>query len=211
MTPATIVAECYNGSPNLCASINRPSPGERIESVRNGPVNFQEVSISGVDLELAYTTSLWSGELDVRSLVSYIREAKIEDPLTVSKLDDAVHQPTIAAVGGNPTWKSNLRLTYSQNDAMISTAARYVGGGLINPSYTTKDLADLRVDGVWYWDISGEYPLRSGGDNSLVLYGSIRNLLDQDPPITGAGGHGTTRALYDTIGRLYNVGVRVRF
>jgi len=48
-------------------------------------------------------------------------------------------------------------------------------------------------------------------DNKVALFGSIQNLMNKTPPITGVGGYGTTRALYDTLGRMFTAGVRFKF
>lgn len=207
LTPATIVDQCYTTAPQLCSLITRGDDG-RIESVLNGPVNLQRVQERGVDAEASYSTPVGNGDLGLRALVTYIDKAQMYDGITTNDLVDAVHQPTIAALGGNPRWRFNTSASYSTDIWRLSMAARYVGGGRINPEYTEKDIDVLRVDGRLYFDLSGEYAIIDRGTSKVSLYGSIQNLLDQDPPITGVGGYGTTRSLYDTIGRVYNVGVR---
>lgn len=207
LTPATIVDRCYSTAPQLCSLITR-GPDGRIVTVLNGPVNLQRVQERGVDVETSYSTPLGDGDLGLRALVTYIDKAQMNDGITTTDLVDAVNQPTIAALGGNPRWRFNSSASYSTDVWRLSIAARYVGGGRIDPSYTEKDINILRVSGRLYFDLSGEYTIIERGDSKVSLYGSIQNLLDQDPPITGVGGYGTTRSLYDTIGRVYNIGVR---
>ena len=55
------------------------------------------------------------------------------------------------------------------------------------------------------------YDLIDNGDRKVALFGTINNLLDKDPPITGTGGFATVRSLYDVVGRTYTAGVRFRF
>jgi iron complex outermembrane recepter protein len=69
------------------------------------------------------------------------------------------------------------------------------------------------VKGRVYLDVSGEVTLfRPQGENSKAsLFAAVQNLLDTDPPITGGGGYGTTRGLFDTIGRQFIGGLRITF
>ncbi len=210
LTPATIVDQCYTTAPQLCSLITRGSDG-RITRVLNGPVNLQRVQVRGIDFETSYTFPLGTGDVSLRALATYIDKAVISDGITESELHDAVNQPTIAALGGNPRWRFNTSATYSTEDYRVSLTGRYVGGGRIDPAFTSKDLDVLRVKGRLYFDLSADYALIKRDDNTVALFAGIQNLLDKDPPITGVGGYGTTRALYDTIGRVYNAGVRFQF
>ncbi|MBB4631141.1 TonB-dependent receptor domain-containing protein [Sphingosinicella soli] len=210
LTPATIVDQCYTTAPQLCSLITRGGDG-RITRVLNGPVNLQRVQVRGIDFESSYRFPLGAGDINLRALATYIDKAVIDDGITASELHDAVNQPTIAALGGNPRWRFNTSASYITDQARLSVTGRYVGGGRIDPSFTSKDLDVLRVKGRLYFDISGEYAIIERGESTVALFGSIQNLLDQNPPITGVGGYGTTRSLYDTIGRIYNVGVRFQF
>lgn len=210
LTPATIVDQCFTTAPQLCSLITRGADG-RITRVLNGPVNLQRVQVRGIDFETSYSFPLGAGDMSLRGLATYIDKAEIDNGITSSELHDAVNQPTIAALGGNPRWRFNTSASYATDIWRLSLTGRYVGGGRIDPSFTKKELAELRVSGRLYFDISGEYALIERGDSKVALFGAIQNLMDKDPPITGVGGYGTTRSLYDTIGRLYNVGVRFQF
>ncbi len=212
LTPATIVDQCFTTSPQLCSLITRGADG-RITRVLNGPVNLQRVAIRGIDFEAAYSVPLGSDSLDLRTLVTYIDKATIDNGITTSELHDAVNQPTIAALGGNPRWRANSSASYVAEGYRLSLTGRYVGGGRLDPDFTPKDLDVLRVDGRLYFDLSGEYTLAGSDatDDKVALFATVQNLLDKDPPITGVGGYGTTRALYDTVGRLYTAGLRFQF
>jgi outer membrane receptor protein involved in Fe transport len=87
-----------------------------------------------------------------------------------------------------------------------------MGGGVINSAYTAKDLLDNEVSGRLYFDLSGEITIiKGGGDHKVTLFGAVQNVFDKDPPITAVGGYGTTRALYDVVGRLFTAGARFKF
>lgn len=210
ITPGSIVTQCYTTAPQLCSLIERASTGE-ISSVLNGPVNLQSVKLSGIDVEAAYSVPLGNARLQLRGLVNYIINAEINDGTTSMRLSGALQQPTIAAIGGSPHWRFNVGGTYDADSWRTTLAARYVGGGDINSAFTEKDLDVLTVNGRLYFDLSGEFDVVKTGSRTVSLFASIRNALDQDPPITGAGGYGTTRSLYDTIGRIYTAGARFEF
>ncbi|WP_374593997.1 TonB-dependent receptor domain-containing protein [Sphingosinicella sp.] len=210
LTPAAIVDQCYTTAPQLCSLITRGVDG-RITNVLNGPVNLQRVLVRGLDFETTYSFPVGESQINVRALASYIDKALIDNGTTTSELHDAVNQPTVAALGGNPRWRFNASASYIADSYRFSLTGRYIGGGRIEPGFTSKDLDVLRAKGRLYFDISAEHSIVEKGENSVVLFAAVQNLLDKDPPITGVGGYGTTRALYDTIGRTYNIGVRFQF
>jgi outer membrane receptor protein involved in Fe transport len=68
------------------------------------------------------------------------------------------------------------------------------------------------VDGANYANLAMSYvfPLRSGAEE-IEIFGLIDNLFDKDPVVAPAGGYPTNAALFDTFGRRYRAGVRIRF
>jgi hypothetical protein len=47
--------------------------------------------------------------------------------------------------------------------------------------------------------------------NQFQIFGSISNLMDKDPPFLSGGTGGAVGGFYDTYGRAYRLGVRLRF
>jgi iron complex outermembrane receptor protein len=212
LTPASIVTQCYTTAPQTCSLITRDPTTNMITTVRNGPVNLQSVKLSGVDIEGAYDVRLGADKIALRALVSYIATAEISDGITTTILDGSVDQPTIAALGGSPHWRFNASTSYVSDAFRLSVTGRYMGGGVINSAYTAKDLLDNEVSGRLYFDLSGEITIiKGGGDHKVTLFGAVQNVFDKDPPITAVGGYGTTRALYDVVGRLFTAGARFKF
>ena len=87
---------------------------------------------------------------------------------------------------------------------------RHIGGAKVNNDYTAKDLNILEHDGQTLVDLTASYDLSVEG-REIQVFGKIGNVLDQDPPLTGNSSYGTTRALYDVIGRNFTAGLRFRF
>ncbi len=212
ITPASIVDQCYSVNTSACGFITRDTNG-RIATVFSGPVNLASAMTRGIDFELQYWVPVGEDRVSVQALVNYLVKTELNDGLVVTRLDDSMAQPTVAGLGGNPRWKSNFNASYIADGFRISGAARYVGGGFIDRSYTAKDIDQQRVKGRVYLDVSGEVTLfrPTGGKSKAALFAAVQNVLDTDPPITGGGGYGTTRSLFDTIGRQFIGGVRFNF
>jgi outer membrane receptor protein involved in Fe transport len=58
--------------------------------------------------------------------------------------------------------------------------------------------------------LSGSYDFAIGETN-LNVFGTVNNLFDKDPPLSGVGVGGTSSVFYDTLGRSYRVGLRATF
>ncbi|MBS3961935.1 MAG: TonB-dependent receptor, partial [Sandarakinorhabdus sp.] len=201
LTPATIVTRCITGvSPEACDLITRDPLSGLITRVRNAPVNLQAVRTRGIDVEALYTIALaGADQLRLQLIASYLIESVIDDGFTRLRLDDSVEQPTVAAIGGNPRWRAIGSVDYLTANGRISLTGRYIGGGQISRAFTPKDIDINRVRGRLYVDASFEVAMLDGGDDRVAFFGSVQNVLDTTPPVTGVGGFGTTRALYDTI------------
>jgi hypothetical protein len=167
----------------------------------------------GIDVELGYTIPVGQAHIAVQGLVNYLIKTETYDGTTRVRLDDSVAQPTVAGMGGNPRWKANANVGYIAPDWRLSATARYVGGGYIDRTLTASSLNQLTVNGRLYFDLSGEVTIfhPHGNGSKIALFAAVANMFDNDPPITGAGGYGTTRALYDTIGRQFMGGFRVKY
>lgn len=213
VTPAAIVQQCYSTNPAACAFITRPEGGGRITHVFSGPVNLASAMTRGIDFELQYSLPVGADRIAFQTLVNYLIKTELDDGIAKTRLDNSMAQPTVAALGGNPRWKANVNASYIADDFRFSGTARYVGGGYIDRTMTAKDLDQLTVKGRVYFDLSGELTLfkPKGEGSKVALFAAVQNLLDTDPPITGAGGYGTTRGLFDTIGRQFIGGVRLNF
>jgi len=212
ITPAATVQQCFTVNTAACAFITRDTAG-RIVSVFSGPVNLASAMTRGIDMELQYSLPVGSDRITLQTLVNYLIKTELDDGIAKIRLDNSMAQSTVAALGGNPRWKGNFNASYIAEDFRFSGTARYVGGGYIDRTMTAKDLDKLTVKGRVYFDLSGEVTiLKPKGEGSKVaLFAAVQNLLDTDPPITGAGGYGTTRGLFDTIGRQFVGGVRLNF
>ncbi|WP_129778602.1 TonB-dependent receptor domain-containing protein [Peristeroidobacter soli] len=210
LTPQAILDQCARNNQQACSLITRGAGG-LVTTIANVPVNLQSVRERGVDFDLSYGLPVGPGDLSLRALVNYVDTLTLQNGPTVTVLDGSVDQPAIAAVGGTPHVRFNVAADYKTDAYRVSLTARYVGGGEINTAYTAKDINIRSISGRLYFDFSGELPLGRSMDDKSSLFVGVQNLLDKDPPITGVGGYGTTRSLYDVIGRVYSAGLRFNF
>ena len=74
-----------------------------------------------------------------------------------------------------------------------------------------------RVAGALYWDLGMSYGVQVDADADAELFLNIKNLANKDPATVAYGNTGTdfTRGpwnptLYDTLGRVFRTGVRIR-
>jgi outer membrane receptor protein involved in Fe transport len=152
---------------------------------------------------------VFEGDLSLRALVTYIDKITMVDAVNSMELAGSAAQP--GGLGGQPHWRWSASATYELDRVTASLTGRYVGEANLNNIYTSKDLNKLDVNPRFYLDATASYDLIDDGDRRLALFANVRNLFDQDPPITGIDRWGTTRALYDTIGRTYTAGIRFNF
>jgi outer membrane receptor protein involved in Fe transport len=94
---------------------------------------------------------------------------------------------------------------------------RYIGEGVIDAQWVSGvDVDDNTIDSVHYFDFTAAYDLTIG-NGELQVFGSVDNLLDEDPPRVAFDGGtalddlGAANSFHDLIGRYYRVGVRVNF
>jgi outer membrane receptor protein involved in Fe transport len=115
-----------------------------------------------------------------------------------------------------PTWRHNLRFTYSRDRITGSVGWRYVGemdyettAG--EPATTDQILVDNggKLDAWNYFDLSGIYAVT---DFASVTLG-VQNVLDEQPPVTGSTVtlNGNSPGGYDQMGRFIHLTLNLDF
>jgi len=122
--------------------------------------------------------------------------------------------------GNTPHWKWLAVQTYDSGRFSLTLQQRWFSDGNFGNQYvvcqtgcpaSTSNHPTINFNtmkGAFYFDAGASYDI--GG---LTLYGKVDNLFDRDPtpaPQTNTG-LDVNPALYDTLGRTYRVGVRVKF
>ncbi|WP_336971695.1 TonB-dependent receptor plug domain-containing protein [Sphingobium aromaticiconvertens] len=226
----TLVDQCYQQNiAEACTFISTSggrgvvTPGLAITSIEIKPTNFVTEKTSGLDIEASYRKQVGPGNMTLRALVSKAFELKLNNGVTATT--DAAGQNT----GGLPDWTYRFTAGYDMDAGFsIQGVARGVSSGVYNNNYIVCDTdcplssADYRtintnkINGAFYFDLNASYNFNLGGSKTQ-LFLAVRNIFDKDPVLVGNGPTGnntpaypqTNRALYDVLGRVFRMGVRL--
>jgi outer membrane receptor protein involved in Fe transport len=186
-------------------------------------LNLNSQKTSGVDLNIAYIVpASIPGVIGLNVMGSYLGEQQTLSP-TGADLGD------LADV--TPKYRVTTNINYTLNSFSTTLTARYNSKFHWGPFFTGPDeegynpalpnnTNDNDFPSAIYYSLQGEYAVRDTGDQKVVLYAIVDNLLDKDPPegaytrIEGLGSPSNGAAgysPYDVLGRFFSVGVRANF
>jgi iron complex outermembrane receptor protein len=212
----SILDRCAAGETAFCSLAVRNGSGTLIQ-VFNGPVNFAEEQLSGYDIEASYSFEAAGGNIDIRTLWTNTDEHYTVDRGDKDDLLGEYAGGNGAFAGGPQEWVGLTSVRYSTDDLTLSLRHRYIGEGVIDADWTSGvDVDDNSVDSVSYFDFTASYNLVIGGTEAEI-FGSIDNLLDEEPPRVALDGRtalddlGASNTRHDLIGRFYRAGVRFSF
>ncbi|USI73323.1 TonB-dependent receptor domain-containing protein [Sphingomonas morindae] len=105
------------------------------------------------------------------------------------------------------TFKSTMRISYSDGPVLLSTAWRHLSQ--VRDDDPANTYVVERVGAVDYFDLALMYKLREGTNITL----GVNNLLDRTPPIMGDNQEqsNTYPSVYDALGRDFFVALNFRF
>jgi outer membrane receptor protein involved in Fe transport len=195
-----------------------------IISIEVVPQNFVSIKTSGIDFEASYRRRIGPGGMALRALASHAIEQKTANGVVA--VTDAAGQNT----GNLPKWTYRFSASYDFESGFgIEAVARGVSPGVYdnnavvcdtNCPVSTADFRTVninRIPGQFYYDLNFNYKFEVAHTKSEIYF-SVKNLLNSDPVLVGNGPTGdnteaypqTNRALYDVLGRVFRVGVRVK-
>jgi outer membrane receptor protein involved in Fe transport len=215
---AQIVDRCYlQGATELCGLITRSAVGTPyISQIFNLYINVAETTTAGVDLEASYRQQIdllgGSGEsIAVRVFGNYL------DEVTSAFVGERVINE--AGEINYSKWLATASLTYANGPFSVNFQTRYIGKSIRDVLWVEGiDIEDNSVDSRLYTNMNLAYDFEFGDGHSGEAYFYVGNLFDKDPPLvpggigvtTGTATH-TNNGLFDTLGRTYSAGVRMRF
>ena len=111
-------------------------------------------------------------------------------------------------------WIVTAMANYDLGSFGFNANARYMGKGSFNATYLPGDIAPEFADvgSIVTLDLGAQYKLDVRGEPQV--YVNVANVFDRDPPLLPSSalvGGQTNVGLYDTMGRYYTAGVRLRF
>jgi iron complex outermembrane recepter protein len=226
------INECYEGDTTVCSDIVRNASGA-ITQVGVSPVNFASQVARGLDIEATYRKNLETiapflkGEFTVRSLATHFLENTINSGIAgVAPINNVGDNSEGAASGTNtlPHWKYSTTAAWDNGSVAVSFTARGVSAGVINSTYiqcTTNcptatvanpTISNNSLPGAIYFDTTFSYKLPSG----VEVYGAVDNLVNKAPPMVpygpsiGSAPLSINPVIYDTLGRVFRMGVRFK-
>lgn len=236
-TPTTgdAIAECFDNpdpTSTACTSIVRSPINGGLsgdEAVVKGlPLtlsNAGELETSGVDLAINYQQAfgdvLWSSSFIANKTIKSTFRAT---PSSINRECVGLYSADCASIQPEKTF--NWRNTVSYADLDVSLMWRYISSN--DYEYADSDTAFIgepeggvlgfqnfnRTESYNLFDLTLRYTV----SENLTITGVVSNLLDKEPPLTGAfiGATGfssgnTYPSTFDTIGRRYNLAAKLTF
>lgn len=227
LTQQQIVDNCFIGQTDFCPLITwENGPGSRILVVRRSQVNNANAKFRGVDYEASYrfSPSFMPGQVALRFMATnYLENSSVTNGI---KTDIVGQHYTTGTV---PDWRWTASLSYSLDAWRGSLSARGVSDGVYDnyfiecttncPVSNTRNVTvnENDVSGAIYFDASLSREFTFGDSGRLEAFMNVRNLFDKDPPVVAEfGSFADTLSpanpnLYDVMGRVFSVGLRVEF
>lgn len=215
-----IVQFCFEGKTQFCGGFVLNSPVQGGNFINVQPFNLASWKTSGFDIEASYQ---WQrplglpGSFTVRALGTHVREFLVD--AGVAGVD--VVEQAGANTGNTPDWKWLAVQTYSNDDFSLTLQQRWFSDGVFGNQYVVcqtgcpastgnhPTIDYNKMKGAFYFDAGGSVNLTE----NISSYFKVDNLFDHDPtpaPQTNTG-LDVNPALYDTLGRTYRLGLRVKF
>jgi len=215
-----IVRFCFEGNQAFCGGFVLNSPVQGGNFINVQPFNLASWKTSGFDIEASYQ---WNrplglpGNFTIRALGTHIREFIVDAGIKgVDKVDQAG-----ANSGNTPDWKWLAVQTYDNDVFSLTLQERWFSDGVFGNQYvvcssncpaSTANHPTIdfnKMKGAFYFDVGGTVKFTK----EIGAFFKVDNVFDHDPapsPQTNTG-LDVNPALYDTLGRVYRVGVRARF
>lgn len=238
ITPANIqlvIDGCFVKNAEMCSLMTGtlinpavPTSGfSDIAKVSPEARNFRGYKSAGVDL-----TADWVGEFDFGTISTRLIASRVlEQTIQPTEANPSLVRDIAGVVGATngfladwasaPDWTAQLITSLVHGPYTITTQARWVKEGDVyadrfgpdDSNYNdnrANSIEDNALPNYIVWSLNGSYDFNVAG-TEMNVFGTINNLLDKDPPISGVGVGGTSSIFYDTLGRSYRIGLRATF
>jgi outer membrane receptor protein involved in Fe transport len=216
-----LVDLCVAGNQEICGAMLLTSTTPNTNYVRVQAFNVASLRNKGFDIEAVYRRNLedWGlpGAISLRALATHTVSFKT----TSGVLGTIPVESAGVNLSNTPDWKAMFSQTWTLNRLSLSLYERWISDGVYNNEYiecttgcpvstvTHRTIDNNKMKGATYVDVGGSYEV----NDNTTAYFKVDNLFDVDPvaaPTTNVS-PGVNPYLYDTIGRMYRAGVRLRF
>jgi outer membrane receptor protein involved in Fe transport len=215
--PQEILDACYkSGNAAECGKIRRVAgtltlPGSGIETFTT---NLEYLRAEGIELGFGFGVGLGAaGELRFQGNYNHYLTNESLSSSTVPVLDCLGFYGSSC---GNPIPEDRwvVRTTWAYDNFQVSALWRHLGASKIEEAQLPVFSEFDSIESYDYVDLFASWDIMKQVSLSL----SVQNVLDKDPPVLGneaattsANSGNTLPSFYDTLGRIYAVGLNVRF
>jgi outer membrane receptor protein involved in Fe transport len=211
-----MIDRCFAGVTEACATFDRDAVTGAITTVRNVQLNLDYILAKGIDFEADYRLPLGENTLLLRGIATYVDTLK---SVSFGDVVDRAGQTGNSAGLAAPQWILNGSATFAAPRWSMTLQGRFIDSGLydaqrIGPddsNYATtlpNSISDNRVASRFYVNLFGSVSLDE--EKRVELFGSVSNLFGKDPPAAPETQFYTNPVYFDTLGRYFRVGARVR-
>jgi iron complex outermembrane receptor protein len=229
---ATLTAQnevdlCAAGNQELCSQMLLTSTVANTNYVRVQSFNLATVRDKGFDIETTYRAGLSAlhlpGSFTVRALathtISFLTDSGIIGTIPVQSA--GVNLGNSVNSGGIPHWKAYFTQGWDTEKFSLTVTERWFSDGVYSNEYIqcqtncpVSTVAHTTIDnnmmkGATYVDLGGTFNV----SEKVTAYFKVDNLLNKSPepaPQTSVF-YGANPYLYDVLGRMYRVGLRMGF
>jgi iron complex outermembrane receptor protein len=203
LTVPFVIQRCAAGDRDACALISFPL-GSTLPVAQISQTNAQSFVTRGVDTEATWAVNALGGNVTLRALGNYLLEYR-------QVIAGAQAQDLRGDVGsGLPSLQGDIGIRYARGAITGLIDGVYIGAGDYN-KLSGATIQNNHVPHVWYLGATLQYGVPLLGKDS-VIYASVNNLLDQEPPHPGLGIYSSLNnsifsgVPYDRIGRFFRLG-----
>jgi len=176
--------------------------------------NLGRIETSGIDLAINYTRDLGFAGLNLSVIGTWVDKQRFQaGPNAINR--ECVGFYSINCESIQPEWQFSTRGTLNFGGADVSLLWRFIDAVQYEPLASGNPQQRFRnIDSFSYFDLTTRFELN---DFANITFG-VQNLLDKEPPLTGAligatayNSGNTYPSTYDAIGRRFVATTRLSF
>ncbi|MBU3076658.1 TonB-dependent receptor plug domain-containing protein [Sphingomonas quercus] len=225
LSPTQVVNFCFDGTLANCKNLSNAyfdlSHADGVGNfVNTQPFNFAKLLAEGLDIEATYqfvNPLGLDGRLTLRALATHVIHNTQDSGIPGSIPIDSAGVNS----GATPNWKLLGMQTWATDKWRFTLQERWFSDGVYNSTYivcqtncpvstsNNRTIDNNTMKGAFYVDVSGSYSITK----SIEAYFKVDNLFNRDPEPSPATNTGIdlNPQLYDVLGRMFRLGVRVNF
>jgi iron complex outermembrane recepter protein len=207
-----LVAECFDqtittaaqlAANQFCSLLSRRPNGDLLATVPLTneliPGTNNVLKTRGIDVSANYVFGLGAIGLDSSKLTITTSATRL---LKYNFNGNEISGFSNGDFGTFPKWKSNTRVTYSDDNFTLAANWQYIGK-------VNDDTGNGIIESVNYVGLDARFNV---GEN-YQFFGGVTNLFDKQPPLIGSGftNSNTDENLYDVLGRRFFIGAKLKF